>query len=147
MCRAAHCDSLRCAAWRKSWRRGGSGIERDALGEGEVLGVVDGVGGAAHVGFPGVGAGFAAAAGLFFAAEGAADFGAAGSDVDVGDAAVGAGGGEEGFGLADVGGEDGGGQALGDGVVQGDGLVEGVVAEDVEDGGEGFFGDELGEGE
>ena len=49
------------------------------------------VGGAAHVGAPAVGAGFAAAAGLLLAAEGAADLGAGGADVDVGDAAVGAG--------------------------------------------------------
>src|SRR6187200_1416036 len=65
-----------------------SGVEADPLGEGKVLRVVNGVGGAAHVGLPGVGAGLAAAAGLLFAPEGATDFGAAGADVDVGDAAV-----------------------------------------------------------
>ena len=52
--------------------------------------VVDGVGGAAHIGLPGVGAGLAAAAGFLLAAEGAADLGAGRADVDVGDAAVGA---------------------------------------------------------
>ena len=56
---------------------------------------VDGVGLAAHVGLPGVGAALAAAAGLLLAAEGAADLGAAGAGVDVGDAAVAARGGEE----------------------------------------------------
>jgi hypothetical protein len=49
---------------------------------------VDRVGLAAHVGLPGVGAGLAAAAGVLLAAEGAADLGAAGADVHVGDAAV-----------------------------------------------------------
>src|SRR5256885_12604550 len=56
-----------------------------------------GVGGAAHVGLPRVGAGFAAAAGLLLAPEGAADLGARGADVDVGDAAIR--GGEEALGL------------------------------------------------
>jgi hypothetical protein len=54
--------------------------------------VVDRVGRAAHVALPGVGAGLAAAAGLLLAAERAADLGARRADVDVGDAAVGAGG-------------------------------------------------------
>ena len=104
-------------------------VEADALGERKVGAVVDGVGGAAHVLLPGVGAGFAAAAGFFFAAEGSADLCAGGADVDVGDAAVGAGGGEEVFGFAEVQGEDGGGEALGDVVLQRDGFVEvGVLA-------------------
>ena len=51
--------------------------------------VVHRVGGAAHVGLPGVRAGLAAAAGLFLAAERAADLRAGRADVDVGDAAVG----------------------------------------------------------
>ena len=121
-------------------------VEADALGEGQVGAVVDGVGGAAHVLFPGVGAGFAAAAGFFFAAEGSADLGAGGADVDVGDAAVGAGGGEELLGLAEVHGEDAGGEALGDVVVEGEGVVEVGVLEDVEDGGEGLVFDGFGLG-
>ena len=55
---------------------------------GSSLRPVDGAGLAAHVGLPGVGARLAAAAGLLLAAEGAADLGARGADVDVGDAAV-----------------------------------------------------------
>ena len=55
-------------------------VERDALREREGFAVVDGVGGAAHVAFPGVGAGFAAAAGFLFTAEGAADFRPRGAD-------------------------------------------------------------------
>ncbi len=106
------------------------------------MAVVDGVGGAAHVGLPGVGAGFAAASGLFFAAEGTPDLGSGGAYVDVGDAAVGAYCGEEEFGFGEVLGEDGGGEALGDVVVEMDGLVEAVVAEDVEDGGEGLVFDQ-----
>ena len=59
---------------------------------------VDGVGLAAHVGLPGIAAGFAAAAGFLLAAEGAADLRAAGADVDVGDAAVAAAVAQEGLG-------------------------------------------------
>ena len=84
-------------AGRDSTAPGGSDVELDALGQGQLARVVDGVGGAAHVGFPGVGAGFAATAGFLLATEGAADLGARGADVDVGDAAVG--GGQEAFGL------------------------------------------------
>ena len=47
---------------------------------------VDCVGLAAHVSFPGVGAGFAATAGFFFAAEGSVDLSPAGANVDVGGA-------------------------------------------------------------
>ena len=113
--------------------------ELNALRQRQVSGVVHRVGGAAHVGFPGVGAAFAAAAGLFFAAEGTANFGAAGADVDVGDAAVGACRAQERFGLADVGCEDGGCQALGDGVVQFDRVGEAVVSSQIQDRGEGFL--------
>src|SRR3546814_17280836 len=52
-----------------------------------LTGVVDGVGGAAHIGLPRVGAGFAAAAGFLLAAEGAADLGPARADIHVDDAA------------------------------------------------------------
>jgi hypothetical protein len=48
-------------------------IEADALREGKVGAVVDGVGGPAHVLLPCVGAGFTAATGFFFTAEGSSD--------------------------------------------------------------------------
>ena len=79
---------------------------------GSSIGVVDGVRGAAHVRLPRVRPRLAAAAGLLLAAERAADLRAGGADVDVGDAAVGAVGGEEPLGLALVGGEDRRRQAL-----------------------------------
>src|SRR6478752_7337045 len=62
--------------------------ERDALGEGESPGEIDGVGGLAHVGLPRIRARFASAAGFLFTAKGAADLRARGPDVHVGDAAV-----------------------------------------------------------
>ena len=51
-------------------------LELDALRQREGLAVVDGVGGAPHIGLPCIRAGFATAAGLLFAAESAADLGA-----------------------------------------------------------------------
>ena len=59
-----------------------------SLREREIGRPVDGGGLAAHVGLPGIAAGFAAATGFLFAAESAADFGAAGSDINIGDAAI-----------------------------------------------------------
>src|SRR5215208_4062269 len=79
-----------------------SDFEADALRQRQARSVVDGVGGATHVGLPGVRAGFAAAAGLLFAAEGTADFGAAGADIDVGDAAIRTSGRREHLGFAQV---------------------------------------------
>src|SRR5690606_36789760 len=64
-----------------------SEVELDALGQRQRVGVVDGVGLAAHVGAPRVRTRLAATAGLLLAAEGAADLGAGGADVVVGDAA------------------------------------------------------------
>ena len=66
-------------------------LEPNPLRQRQLARVVDGVGRAAHVRLPRIGAGLAAAAGVLLAAEGAADLGAGGADVDVGDAAVGAG--------------------------------------------------------
>src|SRR4051794_7164896 len=63
-------------------------VKRNALRQRQILAVVDRVGGAAHVVFPGVGAGFASAAGALFAAEGSADLGTARADVHVGDPAI-----------------------------------------------------------
>ena len=63
---------------RTRWSIGGDSAELDALGEGEFVGVVDGVGGPAHVGLPRVAAALAAAAGGLLAAEGSADLGTLG---------------------------------------------------------------------
>src|SRR5690606_10598897 len=75
-----------------------SELEPDTLRQGQLPGVVDSRGLAPHVPLPGVGAALAPAAGVLLAAEGAADLGAGGADVDVGDAAVRADGAQEGFG-------------------------------------------------
>jgi sugar lactone lactonase YvrE len=88
-------------------------VEADALREGQVGAVVDGVGGAAHVLLPGVGAGFAAAAGLFSPPK-APPISA--PEVPMLTLAMPQSeprGGEEELGLAQVDGEDGGGEALG----------------------------------
>src|SRR4051812_23769433 len=65
-----------------------SDIEADALRKRQRDAVVDGARRPPHVAAPRIRARFAAAARFFLAAEGAADFGAAGPDVDVGDAAI-----------------------------------------------------------
>ena len=85
----------------------GGYVKQFHVGEGEFGGVVDGVRLASHVGPPSVGAGFSTAAGFLLAAEGTADFGAAGADVDVGDAAIAARCGEELLGFEEIAGEDG----------------------------------------
>ena len=64
--------------------------ELDALRQRQI-GEVDRIRLPAHVGLPRVRTRFAAAAGFLLAAERAADLGAAGADVDVGDAAIGTG--------------------------------------------------------
>ena len=89
--------------------------ELDALGQRQRVGVVHGRGLPAHIGFPRIRAGLASAAGFLLAAEGAADFGAAGADVDVGDAAVASRCGEEAFGFAEIGGAFGGEKETGGG--------------------------------
>ena len=81
-------------------------VEGHALRERQCLAVVDGVGGAAHIGLPGIGACLAAAAGFLLAAECAADLGARRADIDVGDAAIRADDRDECLGFAQVGGED-----------------------------------------
>src|SRR5690606_11752239 len=118
--------------------------ELDALRQRQVARVVDGVGGAAHVVAPGVGTGFAAAARFFFTTEGAADFRAGRADVDVGNAAVGTGGRQEGFSFAQVVGEDGGRQALGHAVLQGKRVGKFLVAHHVQDGRESLVADDVG---
>jgi len=72
-------------------------IKFNPLGQGQRAAPVDGVGLPPHVGPPGIGAGLATAAGLFFATESPSDFSARGADVDIGDAAIRAGGRQEGF--------------------------------------------------
>src|SRR5207244_10724166 len=65
-----------------------SGPKFDALCKGQVATPVDGIGLAPHVRLPGVRARFTTAAGLFLAAEGAADFGSGGADVHIRNPAV-----------------------------------------------------------
>src|SRR5688572_24504237 len=114
---------------REEAMRSALDVEGHALGQRQGGGVFDGVGGAAHVGLPAVGAGLAPAAGLLLAAEGAADLSAARTDVDVGDAAVRARARDEALGLAHVQGEDGGRQAGADFVVPVNRVVERLVAQ------------------
>ena len=64
-------------------------LKLDTLCERQLLRVVDGAGGAAHVLLPRVRPGLAAAAGRLLAAERAADLGPRRRDVDVDDSAVG----------------------------------------------------------
>src|SRR5436190_18919198 len=90
----------------------GSDIEADPLRERQIAAVVYRVGRAAHVSLPGIGARLAAAAGLLLAAERTADLRAARPDIHVDDAAIAAGGRHEALGLADVVGEDAGGEPL-----------------------------------
>jgi hypothetical protein len=78
----------------------------DALGERQIVAVIDRVGLAPHVGAPAVRAALAPAAGLLLAAERAADLGARRADVDVGDAAIRARRRQEALGFAQVVGED-----------------------------------------
>ncbi|MDL1901135.1 sigma-70 family RNA polymerase sigma factor, partial [Anaerolineae bacterium CFX9] len=91
-----------------------------------------------HVDLPRVGARLAAAARLLLAAERAADLGAGGAHVDVGDAAVGALEAQEALGLGHAVGEDARGQALRYGVLERDGLLDGLVLHHVQDGREGL---------
>src|SRR3981081_2503499 len=99
-------------------------IEPHALRKRQLFSIAYRVGGPAHVGLPAVGARFAPSPGFFFAAEGAADLGSGGSDVDVGDAAVRSRRGQETLGLAQVEREDGRGKPGPDRIMQTDRLVE-----------------------
>src|SRR5262249_8531667 len=119
-------------------------IERHALGERERAAEVDRVGGAAHVSLPGIGAGFTAAAALLFAAERAANLGSSRPDVDIGDAAVRAGGGYKPLRLAHIERKDRRGEAGADGVVQPDGVLEFGIAHHIKDRREGFAQDRSG---
>src|SRR3954453_5844474 len=106
--------------------------EVHSLGERQLAGVVDRVGGSPHVGAPGVGPGLAAAAGVLLSSEGTSDLGPRRADVDVDDAAVRALCGHEPLRLRLVRREQTGGQPLRHRVVERDGLVEVVVRQHVE---------------
>src|SRR5438874_2161914 len=73
---------------------------------------VDGCSLAAHVGFPRIAAGFAAAAGVLLAAECAADFRSAGADIHIGDTAVAAAMAQKGLGCDQISCENSRGKAL-----------------------------------
>src|ERR1043166_866147 len=115
--------------------------KRNSPRQGQVFGVVDGDRLPAHVGFPGVTAAFTPAAGLLFAAKGTADFGAAGADVDVGDAAIAAAAGQELLGFAEVVRENGRAESLRHFVVIGDGFVQRAIRNEVKDRSESFLMD------
>ena len=63
-------------------------FELYSLGKGHLPGPVDCAGLAPHVGFPGVRPGLPAAAGFLLTPEGAADFGAGGADIHVGNTTI-----------------------------------------------------------
>src|SRR5699024_3059255 len=113
--------------------------ELHSLSQRKFAGIVDGVGRAAHVGLPGVGAGFAAAASLLFTTECAADFSTGGTDVYIGDTAVGARSRQEELCLGVVLREDSRGQTLWHSVMQGDCLIEVRVGQNIENWREGFI--------
>src|SRR3569623_517460 len=71
------------------WLRATSELELDPLRQRQRIRIVDRIRLPAHIRLPRIRAGFTATAGFLLAAERAADFCAAGADVDVGDAAVG----------------------------------------------------------
>src|SRR5690606_5419247 len=87
-------------------------VELDPLRQRQRIRVIDRVRLPPHVGLPRIRARFPATAGLLLAAEGAADLGPGGADVDVGDAAVRTGRRQEFLRRLQVVGEDGRGQAL-----------------------------------
>src|SRR5271154_5396024 len=92
-------------------------IEPHALRERKLRPEIDRIGGPTHIGLPRVGAGLATAAGLLFAAKGAADFGSRRPNVHVGDAAVRARRGNKSLGLAHIERKDRRGEARADRIV------------------------------
>ncbi len=113
-------------------------VELDPLCQRHRLRVVNRVGLSAHIGFPGIRAGFSPAARLFFTAECPADLGAGSADVHIGDAAIGAGHGKEPFRIAQIASHNGRGKSLWHPVLQGDGLFDRAVFDQVQDRGEGL---------
>src|SRR3954447_26550449 len=63
-------------------------VEGHALRKRQRLGIVHRVGGAPHIGLPGIGTALAAAAGFLLATESAADLGPGSAYVDIGDTAI-----------------------------------------------------------
>src|ERR1051325_340688 len=113
--------------------------KHNALRQRQFLRIVDRNVLASHVGFPGVAAALAPAAGFFLAAKCAADLRAAGADIHIGDAAITAAAGKEVLGLAQVVGEDRRAKPLRHLIVPGDGFLQILVSNNVEDRGERFF--------
>ena len=72
----------------QGWWLCGFVAELNTLGEWKLVAPINGVGLTAHIGAPGVTATFTAAASLLLAAECTADFGTAGTDIDICDTAV-----------------------------------------------------------
>src|SRR5262245_31902051 len=95
----------------------GGGTKLDALRQGQIRRIVDGVCLAAHVIFPGIAAALASAPGFLFPTERAANFRAARAGVDVGNPAIAAARAQEFLRLAEIVGEDAGAESLGHGVV------------------------------
>ena len=106
--------------------------ELDALGQRQIVAPVDRAGLSPHVVLPGIGTGLSSATGILLAPERPADLGATGADVHVGDAAVGAGMGQEPLGHADRVGEDRAGESLVHRVLLLDGGIEVFVLVDVQ---------------
>ena len=65
-----------------------SNIKFDALRQRQFTGIIDRIGLPPHISLPGIGAGFASAAGFLLATESAADFRSARADIDVGNATI-----------------------------------------------------------
>src|SRR5262252_88921 len=106
-------------------------LKLDPLRQGRGRGAVIGRAGvAAHVGFPGVRPGLTAAAGVFLASESAANFGAAGANVDVHNTAVTAP--FKLLRLAQIGSEDGRREPLRHSIMNGDRLIEAGIGHHVQ---------------
>merc|ERR1712198_63667 len=115
-----------------------SSFKFDSLSQWQIFRVVDSAGGSPHVLLPRVAAALPSAAGGFFAAKGAANFRAGSGNVDVDDAAVAALWTEPAENIAHIAGKDGGGEALFDGIVDRNRIIETFALENVEDGCEGL---------
>src|SRR5581483_8455299 len=115
----------------------------NALCEREFGGIIDRHRLAARVAFPTVAAAFASAAGVFFPAERAADFRAARADIHIGNAAIASATGKKLLRLAQIIRENRGTEPLRHGVVRPDGLFKPPIADEIKNGGEGFFLDDL----
>src|SRR6266403_29498 len=129
---------LRCLDASSPPRPSRSDVEPNSLSQRQLRAPVDGVRLAPHVRLPGIRARLPAAARVFLAAEGAADFGPRSAEIDVGDTAIAAVGGEEALRHLQSVGEDRRRQAVGHGVLDGHRLVQGVVGNHVQNRRKGF---------